>query len=64
MLGQRAADRLWPRADFQADLYQRQPAAVEVGCFVDAGMVESSTADRDLSSRQMFRHCSTVDAEQ
>ena len=63
MLGQRAANCLRPRADFQADLYQRQPAVVEVGCFVNAGRVESSTADRDAPPRQMFRGRPTVDAE-
>ena len=64
MLGQRAANCLRPRTDLQADLYQRQPAVVEVGCFVNAGRVESSTADRDLPPRQMLRDRPAVDAEQ
>lgn len=63
MLGQRAANCLRPRTDLQTDLYQRQPAVVEVGCFMNAGRVESSTANRDLPPRQMLRHRPTVDAE-
>lgn len=63
MLGQRAANCLRPRTDLQADLYQRQPAVVEVGCFMDARRVESSTADRNLPPRQMLRDRPTVDAE-
>ena len=63
MLGQRAANCLRPRTDLQADLYQRQPAVVEVGYFVDEGRIESATADRDLPPRQMLRHRPTVDAE-
>lgn len=63
MLGQRAADCLRPRTDLQADLYQRQPAVVEVGCFVNAGRVKSSTADWNLPPRQMLRDRPTVDAE-
>lgn len=64
MRGQRAANRLRPRTDIQADLYQRQPAVVEVGCFMKAERVESPAADRDLPPRQMLRHRPTVDAEQ
>ena len=37
MRSERLPDRLRPRPDSHADLYQRQPAEVEVGCFVDAG---------------------------
>lgn len=64
MLGQRAANCLRPRTDLQADLYQRQPAVVEVGCFMDAGRIESSTADWNLPPGQMLRDRPTVDAEE
>ncbi len=64
MFGQHAANCLRPRTDLQADLYQRQPAVVEVGCFVNAGRVESSAADRDLPPRQMLRDRPTVDVKQ
>lgn len=63
MLGQRAANCLRPRTDLQADLYQRQPAVVEVGCFMNTGRVEATAADRDLPARQMLRDRPTVDAE-
>ena len=36
MLDQSATDRIRTRTDLQADLHQRQPAAVEVGYFVEA----------------------------
>lgn len=52
-----------PRADFQADLYKRQPAVVEVGCFVNAGRVESSAADWNLPPCEMLRDRPTVDTE-
>jgi len=37
---ERLPDCLRPRPDLDADLYQHQPAEVEVGCFVDAGRIE------------------------
>ncbi|MBS1907008.1 MAG: hypothetical protein JST33_10680 [Actinobacteria bacterium] len=63
MLGQRATNCLRPRTDLHADLHQRQPAVVEVGCFMHAGRFESSTTDRDLPPHQMFRDSPPVDAE-
>lgn len=63
MFDQCATNRIRTGTDLQADLYQRQPAVVEVGYFVEAGGVDPATADRDLPSRQMLRHRPTVDAE-
>ena len=63
MLGQRSANCLRSSADLQADLYQRQPAVIEVGCFTDAGRIDSTTTDRDALPRQMLRDSPSVDAE-
>lgn len=63
MLCQSAANCLRPHTDLQADLYQRQPAVVEVGCFMNAGRVESPAANRYLPPGQMLRDRPTVDAE-
>ena len=63
MLGQGAANCLRPRTNLQADLYQRQPAEVEVGCFMDAGRVEPSTADGDLPAGEVCGHRAAVHSE-
>ena len=60
---ERLPDRLRPRPDLHADLYQRQPAEVEVGCFVDAGGIELSTADRHLPPGEVGGDRATVHAE-
>ena len=59
----RPPNSLRPGSDFHTDLYQRQPAGVEVGCFKDAGGVEAAPTDRDLSASQMCSHRAAIHAE-
>ena len=61
---ERPPDSLRSCPDLHADLYQRQPAEVEVGCFVDAGRVETPASDRDVPTGQMLRYGPSVDAKQ
>lgn len=63
MRNERSPDRLRPRPDLHADLYQRQPAEVEVGCFMDAGRIETPASDRDRPARQVGSNRSAVHGE-
>lgn len=56
-------DGLRPHADPHADLYQRQPAEVEVGCFMDAGRIEPTTKDRHLPPTEVHGHRPAVHSE-
>lgn len=60
---ERLPDRLRPRPDLHADLYQRQPAEVEVGCFVDAGRIEPTAADGDLPTGEVGGDRAAVHSE-
>ncbi len=56
-------DRLRPHADPHADLYQRQPAEVEVGCFMDAGRIEPTTTNRHLPPAEVHGYRPAVHSE-
>lgn len=54
---------LRPRPNLHTDLYQRQPAKVEVGCFMDVGTAETPASDRNLPTNQAGSHSSAVHDE-
>ena len=56
-------DSLRPCPNLHADLYQRQPAEIEVGCFLDAGRVETPASDRNLPTNQVGGNRTAVHAE-
>ena len=60
---ERPPDSLRPCPNLHADLYQRQPAEVEVGCFVDAGRVETPASDRDRPACQVRGNRTAVHSE-
>jgi hypothetical protein len=60
---ERSPDSLRPRPDLHADLYQRQPAEVEVGCFMDAGRIEPPPTDGDLSPGEVRGDRAAVHSE-
>ena len=57
------SDSLRPRPNLHADLYQRQSAEVEVGCFMDAGRVEAPASDWNLPTNQVGGNRTAVHAE-
>ena len=63
MRNERLPDRLRPRPDLDADLYQRQSAEVEVGCFVDAGRIEPPVADCHLPTGEVHGDRAAVHSE-
>jgi hypothetical protein len=56
-------DRLRVHPNLHADLYQCQSAEVEVSCFVEAGRIEPSTADRHIPTGEVHRDRAAVQSE-